>query len=96
MPQYKIFLNVPDPVVFPPATTLGQIVPPNPWGERFCDNGNIVFHVNVNKPGNVGINLDFGPPYVTRVLTKAVTIGENLVTWDGLDGTLPEIGRAHV
>ena len=89
LPQYKIFVNPPDPVLFPPATTLGQIIAPLPWGERFCNNGNIIFHVTVDKPGNVEIYLNFGPPYVQRTLAQAVTAGENLLVWNGLDGTFP-------
>ncbi len=89
LPQYKIFLNTPDPVLFPAATTLGQIIPPAPWGERFCNNGHIIFHVTVDKPGNVEIVLNFGGPYTPRTLSQAVVAGENLFDWDGLDGTLP-------
>ncbi|MFH1297240.1 MAG: PKD-like domain-containing protein, partial [Bacteroidota bacterium] len=89
LPQYKIFINPPDALLYPPATTLGQIVSPLPWGERFCDNGHILFHVNVNKPGNVEIQLSFGPPYLSRKLQQTVVVGENLINWDGLDGTTP-------
>ncbi len=88
VPQFKIFLNPPDSILFPAATTLGQIIPPV-TGERFCDNGNIIFHVTVDKPGNVEIELDFDPPYITRTLATAVVAGENLINWDGLDGTTP-------
>ncbi|TSA25287.1 MAG: hypothetical protein D4R67_10400, partial [Bacteroidetes bacterium] len=88
VPQYNIFLNPPDASLFPAATTLGQVIPPV-TGDRFCNNGNILFHVTVNKPGNVIIGLDFASPYVTRSLAAVVTYGENLINWDGLDGTLP-------
>ncbi|NQV01875.1 MAG: hypothetical protein HQ542_04470, partial [Bacteroidia bacterium] len=88
VPQFNIFLNPPDSNLFPAATTLGQIIPPV-TGERFCDNGNILFHVTVDKAGNVVIELDFDPPYVTRTLATAVVGGENLINWDGLDGTTP-------
>ena len=89
LPQFKIFLNPPDPIIFPPATTLGQIVPPQPYGVQNCTTGNIVYHVNVDKPGNVEIDMTFGAPYVTRILNQTVVLGENLIIWDGLDGTLP-------
>jgi len=88
-PQYKIFLNEPDPVLFPPAVTLGQIVAPLPYGVQNCVTGHVLFHVNVNKPGNVEITLNFPSPYQTRVLNVAVVAGENLIDWDGLDGTSP-------
>ena len=89
LPQFKIFVNPPDQTIFHPATTLGQIVSPAPWGERNCNTGHIIFHVTVNKPGNVEIDLVFGAPYITKKLNQAVVIGENLIDWDGLDGTLP-------
>jgi uncharacterized protein (TIGR02145 family) len=84
-PQYKIFLNSPDPAIFPIATTLGQIIPPDPSGTRYCD-GHIDFLVNVDKAGNVEIDLNFVPStYITRVLNQAVTAGINTITWDGKD-----------
>ncbi len=89
LPQFRIFVNNPDPVLFPPAVTLGQIVPPDPYGIQDCNTGNIVFHVNVDKPGNVAITLDFSGIYVTRILNQNVVVGQNTITWDGLDGTLP-------
>lgn len=88
-PQYKIFLNLPDPFIFPPATTLGQIVPPMPYGVQNCSTGHILFHVNVNKAGNAEITLTFPPPYQSRTLNLAVVVGDNIFDWDGLDGTYP-------
>jgi uncharacterized protein (TIGR02145 family) len=87
MPEYLEFLNPPDPLLFPPGLVLGQIVPPNPWGERNCNDGTIIFHVNVNKAGNVEIDLTFPAPYTTRVLTAVVNTGEDLIPWDGKDGS---------
>ncbi|MEI6173926.1 MAG: FISUMP domain-containing protein [Bacteroidota bacterium] len=88
-PQYKIFLNSPDPVVFPPATTLGQLIAPLPYGLQNCQTGHIVFHVTVDKPGNAEIGLTFPSPYQPRTLNQAVVAGDNLFDWDGLDGTTP-------
>jgi len=86
-PQYKIFLNSPSSEIFPIATTVGHLIDPEPWGERFCD-GHILFHVTVDKPGNVEIALDFDPAtYQQRLLSLAVVAGENTVFWDGLDGS---------
>ena len=85
-PQYKIFLNSPDPTVFTIATTLGQIVAPYPYGVRNCD-GTINFIVNVDKTGNVQIDLDFTPAtYTSRTLSMAVVAGANTIPWDGKDG----------
>lgn len=87
LPQYRIFVNPPDSVIFPHAQTLGQVVSPAPWGDRFCNDGHMVFHVTVNKAGAVEIDLNFAGPYTTRVLTSIVTTGENLIYWDGKDGS---------
>ena len=84
-PQYKIFLNTPDPALFPEATTLGQIVG-TPWEEKFCNNGHIIFHISVNKPGNVELQMAFAGGYTTRIMNQVVVVGENLFDWDGLDG----------
>ncbi len=85
VPQYRIFLNEPDSNLFPPASNLGSIVAPQPWGETFCNDGSIMFHVNVDVAGDVEIMLDFPDPYVDRSLPENVSVGENLITWDGLD-----------
>lgn len=87
VPEYPVFLNPPDLLLYPSATTLGQIVPPLPWGQGNCNNGNIVFHVTVNKTGNAEIDLTFGGSYTPRILTMNVVTGENLLTWDGKDGS---------
>jgi uncharacterized protein (TIGR02145 family) len=89
LPQFKIFLNNPDIILYPPATTLGQIVPPQPYGIQNCNSGHIDYYVNVDKPGAVEIDLTFGGPYITRILNQQVVVGSNMLTWDGLDGTLP-------
>jgi uncharacterized protein (TIGR02145 family) len=87
MPQYMEFLNPPDSVLFPHGVMLGQIVPPDPWGERNCNDGSVIFHITVNKSGNVEIDLSFPVPYTTRVLTATVISGTDLITWDGKDGS---------
>ena len=86
-PQYRIFLNLPDPVSFPPATTLGQIVAPWPWGESNCNNGHILFHINVDKPGDAQIVMLFGGGFQARTLAiNNLVVGENTFDWDGFDG----------
>jgi uncharacterized protein (TIGR02145 family) len=89
LPEYKIFINNPDITLYPPATTLGQVVPPQPYGIQDCNTGHIAYYVNVDKPGSVEIDLTFGGPYITRVLNQTVVSGTNTLTWDGLDGTVP-------
>jgi len=88
LPEYPVFLNPPDSTIFPPAKLFGQIVSPDPWGETNCSNGNIVFHVYVNKAaGTIEIDLSFPNPYTNRILTRNSVSGENLLTWNGLDGS---------
>ena len=90
-PQYKIFMNSPDPDVFPIAASLGQIIPPDPAGTRNCD-GTIDYIVNVDKAGNVQIQLDFTPAtYISRVLNQVVSPGANTIHWDGKDGSGIEV-----
>jgi len=90
-PQYRVFLSSPDPVVFPISTTLGQIIPPDPAGIRNCD-GTIDYVVNVDRPGNVQIQLTFTPgTYTPRVLDMAVIAGANTIHWDGRDGSGTEV-----
>ena len=86
LPEYMEFLNPPDSVLFPHGIILGQIVQPDPWGERNCNDGTIIFHVTVNKSGTVELDLTFPSPFVTRIITTIVTAGEDLINWDGKDG----------
>ncbi|NQU32858.1 MAG: hypothetical protein HQ521_06455, partial [Bacteroidetes bacterium] len=82
VPEYDIFLNEPDDAIFPPASSLGTITAPV-TGVAYCS-GMVDFNVQVDKPGNVDIELVM-PPYATRTLTENVEAGQNLLTWDGLD-----------
>lgn len=88
-PDYKIFLNPPDETIFPPALFPGQFIPPDPWAEQFCGNGTVLFHVYVDKPGVVELYLLFDPPFHNRIISDTVEAGENLIFWDGTDGTIP-------
>ncbi|MDZ7741686.1 MAG: hypothetical protein U5Q03_08030 [Bacteroidota bacterium] len=83
VPEYPIFVNEPDPVLFPPATSLGQIIG-TPTGFAYCD-GHIDFNVEVDKAGNAEVILDFEDPYADRTLAEIVEAGVNIITWDGLD-----------
>jgi uncharacterized protein (TIGR02145 family) len=87
VPEYPVFVNPPDSLIYPSATTLGQIIPPLPWGLGNCNNGNIVFYVTVNKTGSAEIDLTFGGPYTPVTLTANVVIGQNAITWNGKDGS---------
>jgi gliding motility-associated-like protein len=88
-PQYKIFLNDPDPVVFP-SGHIGQL-------ENFeqinteCDTV-VAFAADVSKAGNIGILLDAYPYNNTGPedvqLNYPVTAGHNILlpAWDGKNG----------
>ena len=94
-PQYKIFLNSPDPdyELFPPATVLGAIIttPPDaPYGIPNC-NGHIVFYFKVNKAGSAQVKLSFPSPYVSVKIPQDVTTGWNTIEWDGNDNSLTPV-----
>jgi len=59
LPDYPIFINPPDAAIWPPAQILGSIVG-TPWYEQFCS-GQCIFHINVNKAGNVAVTLSLAP-----------------------------------
>jgi uncharacterized protein (TIGR02145 family) len=93
-PDYKVFLNNPDPVEYPsgtpgsistnPAPTMTPAPPP-------CSgNENITF--SVSQAGKVDITLDLPPPYTSKVFTQVpVVTGTNTILWDGLDGGTPAV-----
>jgi len=86
VPEYPIFLNMPDPELFPPASTLGQITQPV-IGTANCIDGSVDFDVWVDKTGNCEIELVFSnPAYITIKLNQQVFIGQNTLTWNGEDG----------
>ena len=87
LPEYRIFLNEPDAILYPPAETLGSIL--SVTATRYCNSGNIDFVVDVDKTANVEIELDFDNLYVTRTLSRVVEEGLNTLIWNGLDGTTP-------
>ncbi|MFA5419807.1 MAG: hypothetical protein WC341_15245, partial [Bacteroidales bacterium] len=87
VPQYRLFLNEPDANLYPPASTLGNIIPPV-LTQTFCDDGRIEFNVTVDKPGNVEVILTFtNPIYQPRTMSATVEIGPNSIFWDGYDGS---------
>jgi len=87
IPQYKIFLNNPDSLVYPTGI-LGEIIPPVTT-TSFCD-GTVIIHLTVNKAGNADVWLDINPASgiqaEDRVLSSAVNFGQNDFAWDGLNG----------
>ena len=98
-PEYEIFLNDPDSLIYP-SGIFGQIVippPPTPIVSTIsnCNNGTILFIFSVTGTGTVTISLELsslGPPYIDRPLVQTVNTGQDTIIWDGLDGAVP----AHV
>lgn len=86
-PQYKIFLNDPDTVVYPTGL-LGAIVPPILMTPS-C-NGTATIQINVTKAGNVDILLNINPlPGIQPEdvsLSQTVVAGINTLNWNGLNG----------
>lgn len=85
--QYKIFLNDPDPNVFP-SGTFGAITAPV-TSQSYC-NGGADFYITVNKVGKVELFFDINPlPGVQpedKKVTEEVVVGMNTIYWDGTNG----------
>lgn len=94
-PQYKIFLNLPDQMVFPGTGTIGGFVEPMPFTVSDCNTGHVFFHVAVSKPGYVSVSLNFGAGYQFREMEMAVNAGSNILEWDGYDGAYPPVPVAN-
>lgn len=85
--QYKIFLNNPDPAVFP-SGIMGEVTSVVPLNA--CD-GTLDIQINVNKSGNVSILIDINPSpgfQPNDVLLSADVIANtpNIITWNGNNG----------
>ncbi len=85
--QYKIFLNDPDPSVYPTGT-FGAITAPI-TSQSFC-NGGTNFSITVNKVGKVEMFFDINPlPGVQAEdlkITENVVVGSNTIYWPGTNG----------
>ena len=88
--QYKVFLNNPDPTVYP-SGIIGQIIPtpyliPDP-GYPVCS-GRKYIVVNVNKAGKleIAISFPYGAPATNVSLYADVISGVNNIPWNGKDG----------
>lgn len=88
--QYKVFLNDPDPDVYP-SGVYGQIA-----GTPYLTDdpafpvctGHKLIIVNVNKQGKVEtlLTLPYGAPATNVMLYSDVVPGDNSIPWNGLDG----------
>ncbi len=86
-PQYKIFLNNPDPAKYPTGV-LGSIIPPIVITPD-CS-GMATIAINVTQPGNADIMLNINPLPGYQAedvqLSASLLAGMNWITWNGLNG----------
>lgn len=90
-PEYKIFVNDPDNVVFP-SGHIGEMINFN-IVPNVCDTV-VTFETDVSKGGNIEIQLDIDPPNPDSFGPEDVQLGYNvtaghnilLPAWDGKDG----------
>lgn len=89
LPEYKIFLNDPDPACYPTGSFGMLIAPTVVTG---CDPLNRCINITVNKPGKTELVLDLngvaGYQQNTRDLLIIVDVaaGLNCIPWDSKDG----------
>ena len=85
--QYKIFLNNPDVTIYTTGA-FGQITGPVTT-DSHCD-GNLDIFVPVNKTGKVDIFININPLPGAQPedvsLTANVAVGNNTITWNGMNG----------
>ncbi|NJR68462.1 MAG: DUF4347 domain-containing protein [Synechococcales cyanobacterium CRU_2_2] len=87
-PEHKVFLNTPDPAIYP-KETLGSFVATS---FKVDDTSNPQIEVIVTKPGLVELILDFDQNGSFTAGTDVrlianVTAGKNLISWNGKNGT---------
>jgi gliding motility-associated-like protein len=88
-PEYKIFLNDPDPACYPTGTFGNFLQKPFISG---CDPDNRCINISVDKPGNIEVVLDingqdgYQANTTDRILSASVTKGQNCIKWDTRDG----------
>ncbi len=88
-PQYKIFLNNPDTLLFPTGT-LGNLT--TPIAISGCRSDSIFIDFGVNIGGNIELllNINGTPGYQAntedRFIGMQASPGTNTFVWDGLDG----------
>jgi len=87
---YKVFLNIPDPILFP----LSAIpLPPTFATPPITGCGPYVLHFNAPEPGDVKLLLDLNgtPGFQASTTDRIIEVidvvaGVNTTTWDGNDG----------
>ncbi|MBO9699879.1 MAG: gliding motility-associated C-terminal domain-containing protein [Sporocytophaga sp.] len=88
-PEYKIFLNDPDPTCYPTGTFGNFLQKPFISG---CDPDNRCININVDKPGNIEVLLDingqdgYQSNTTDRIISASVVKGQNCIKWNTRDG----------
>ncbi|MFN6947116.1 MAG: hypothetical protein ACK4ND_19415, partial [Cytophagaceae bacterium] len=88
-PEYKLFLNDPDPACFP-SGSFGSLT--QPTTVTGCDPNNRCINVYSDKVGDVEILLDlngiegYQTGTIDRIIRSTVVPGHNCITWDSRDG----------
>ncbi|GAL83868.1 hypothetical protein MYP_1096 [Sporocytophaga myxococcoides] len=88
-PEYKIFLNDPDPHCYPTGTFGNFLQKPFISG---CDPDNRCINISVDKPGKIEVLLDINDQdgyqanTTDRILSASVTKGQNCIKWNTRDG----------
>ncbi|WP_018343478.1 gliding motility-associated C-terminal domain-containing protein [Cytophaga aurantiaca] len=89
LPEYKIFLNDPDPACYPTGSFGSIIAPSKVTG---CDPLHRCINITVNKPGQIEIVLDlngtsgYQPNTKDLLIITNVTAGVNCIPWNSKDG----------
>ncbi len=88
--QYRVFLNAPDPLVYPTGFLGSITAPPSMVPDPAFPpcSGNELINLTVNKQGRAQIRLIFptGSPATDVNFFIPVDAGLNQVPWNGLDG----------
>ncbi len=98
-PQYKVFLNNPDSLIFPTGKRIPGIVPPVTIATD-CTTGGVDFGIKTDQDGvaelfidvNTAVNPDARDVKIlTNVLKNPGGTGFNIVHWNGLDNTSTQV-----
>lgn len=90
-PEYKIFLNTPDPTVYDVASQPTMIEDLKVLGTPIAES-EVLFYLNMNKAGTLEIflDLDNNPGYQPNnqdvVLVKTIKANGDTIHWDAKDG----------
>ncbi len=80
-PDYPIFLNDPDSIIYP-SGVVGKI---NSFSVTGCNASDLCINVDATQARQVEIVMDF-QNYTDRTMVQTVNKGANCISWDGYDG----------